>query len=300
MTNEAFTPELLEAGSFRELMVRRLSAVMKAAWRNPLGFFFGVVSVGLILAAIFGPTLAPYPADATNAPLLEAPSNAHPFGTDDLFRDIFSRILVGAQVTLGISLFSVLLATAFSIVFGLPSGYLGGKVDLAISRVLDVMLAFPALVFAIFFLTIFQPTFFTVALAIGLVMMPAAARIVRGAVIAIRGQAFIEAAVSIGASPTRIMFRHILPSVVPTIIITASIQIGIAVLLESGISFLGLGVSDAAHPSWGRMLQEMRPVWQEAWWTVVVPIAAISITVLSFNIFGDALRDWLDPRLRNR
>ncbi len=300
MINEAVTLESFGAGSAKRSLAKRITAFGKAVLRNPVGFLSALVSILLILAAIFGPTIAPHSAEATNFPLLQAPSRAFPFGTDNLFRDIFSRILYGAQVTLGISFIAVLLTTVISIVLGVLSGYLGGRVDMVISRLLDVMLAFPALIFAIFFLTIFHPTFLSVALAIGIVMMPPAARIVRAAVIAVRGQAFIEAAVSIGATPPRIMIRHVFPSVIPTIIITASIQIGIAVLLESGLSFLGLGVSNAAHPSWGRMLQEMRPVWQKAWWTAVVPICAISVAVLSFNLFGDALRDWLDPRLRNR
>ena len=160
------------------------------------------------------------------------------------------------------------------------------------------MLAYPAIVFVIFFVTIFGREFHSVAIAIGLILVPGTVRIVRSATIGVKHQQFIEAAISIGSSPMRIMLRHVLPNVAAPIIVIASVQIGVAILVEAAISFLGQGVSSATNPSWGRMLNEMRPSWQLAWWTMIVPGAAISSAVIAFNIFGDALRDWLDPRLR--
>jgi len=181
---------------------------------------------------------------------------------------------------------------------GVTSGYLGGWWDLLVSRVIEVQLAFPPVVFVIFFVTIFRPSFLSLCLAIGLVLTPGTTRVVRGATIAVRHQPYLEAAVVLGNPPLRIMYRHVLANVAAPIIVIASIQIGVAILAESTISFLGLGVSSASNPSWGRMLQDTRTVWQAAWWTAVVPGAAISLAVLSFNLFGDALRDALDPRLR--
>ena len=272
--------------------------VGRAARKNPFGAAAGLVCLLLILMAIVGPNLAPHDATRVDFGRLEPPSLAHPFGTDNLLRDIFSRILIGTRNTLGVAFAAIFVSTCLGVLLGLGSGYLGGAVDLAVSRMIDIMLAFPPLVFLIFFLTIFRPTYLTVALAIGLVLTPGTTRIVRGATIGVRHLAFVEAAVALGNSPFRIMYRHILPNVAATIIVIASVQIGTAILIEAAISFLGLGVSSAANPSWGRMLQEMRTVWQLAWWTCVVPGAAISLAVLSFNVFGDALRDALDPRLR--
>jgi peptide/nickel transport system permease protein len=275
-----------------------LRGLARAARKNPVGAIAGVMCLLLVLLAIFGPMLAPYSATRVDFPRLVAPSAAHPFGTDNLLRDIFSRILIGTRNSLGIAFASIAVSTVLGVLLGVTSGYLAGYVDLAVSRFIDVTLAFPPLVFLIFFLTIFKPSMFTVALGIGLVLTPGTTRIVRSATIAVRHLAFVEAAVALGNTPFRIMYRHILPNVAATIIVIASVQIGTAILIEAAISFLGLGVSSAANPSWGRMLQETRTVWQLAWWTCVVPGLAISIAVLSFNIFGDALRDALDPRLR--
>jgi peptide/nickel transport system permease protein len=273
-------------------------AVRKAARQNPLGAAAALVCLALIALAIAGPRIAPYPPDAATFVRLGPPSLAHPFGTDNLFRDMFSRIIVGSRNSLGIGFASVAVATILGVLLGLTSGYLGGWWDMLVSRLVDVQLSFPAIVFIIFFLSIFQPSFVTICVAIGLVLMPGTSRVVRSAALGVRHQPFIEAAVVLGNPPWRIMLHHVLPNVTAPIIVIASIQIGIAILAEATISFLGLGVSSAANPSWGRMLEETRPVWQQAWWTAVVPGAAISVAVLAFNLLGDALRDALDPRLR--
>ena len=273
-------------------------AVLKAARRNPAGAVAGVVCVFLVFLAIFGSEVAPYSANRVDFPRLAAPSLTHPLGTDNLFRDMFSRVIVGSKNSVGIAFGAIAVSTSLGILLGISSGYVGGKLDLAVSRMIDVMLAYPALVFIIFFVTIFRPTFLTIAVAIGLILTPGATRVVRGATIGVKHQAFIEAAVALGNGPLRIMYRHVLPNVAAPIIVIASVNIGIAILIEAAISFLGLGVSSPSNPSWGRMLQETRPAWQLAWWTMIAPGAAISVAVLAFNIFGDALRDALDPRLR--
>ena len=261
-----------------------------------------------MLVAIFADQLAPQAANAIDPvknPKLVAPSFGHVFGTDNLFRDMLSRTIIGSRISLGIGFAAVALGTVIGTALGLVAGYFGGWIDLAVSRLLDIVLGFPPLVLAIFFLAIFNTSkgysgksFFLVSLAIGLIITPTTARIVRGAVLSIRNLQYIEAAVAVGNTSLWVMVRHVLPNVVAPIIVIASIQIGNAILAEAALSFLSLGIADASHPSWGAMLQDMRSVWQQAWWTAVVPGAAISVAVLAFNLFGDALRDVLDPRLR--
>lgn len=292
---------LRHAESFPELSSRpnsRLNDLIKATKANPVGALFGVVCLLMIILALVGESIAPHSATAIDSPRLQAPSWSYPFGTDNLFRDVFSRVLIGARISLGIGFGSVVLATAIGVVLGVSSGYFGGWWDMVVSRFIDLMIAFPPVVFLIFFLTILPPDFWTVCISIGLVLSPGMTRVVRSATLAVRNLQYIEAAVSVGCSPLRIMARHILPNVTASVIVIASVQIGAAILAEATISFLGLGVSDAAHPSWGRMLQESRQFWREAWWTAIIPGLALSTAVLSFNLFGDALRDALDPRLR--
>ncbi|MGE5595269.1 MAG: ABC transporter permease [Hyphomicrobiales bacterium] len=283
-----------------------LPALWHVVRRKPIGAAAGTVCILLILVAVFANQLSPHAPDATEFPRLQAPSMSHPFGTDNLFRDMFSRIIVGSRISLGIGFASVFIGTIFGTILGLLSGYLRGWVDMVISRVIEVVLGIPPLVLALFFLSIFNTrkgysleSFFWVSMAIGIIITPTTARIVRGSVLSIRELQYIEAAQCIGNSSWRIMARHVLPNVVAPIIVIASIQIGNAILAEAALSFLGQGIADDSHPSWGKMLQDTRGVWQTAWWVSVVPGAAISLAVLSFNLFGDALRDILDPRLRS-
>jgi peptide/nickel transport system permease protein len=288
--------------------VSRATSLARIARKKPVGAVACVICILLVLIAIFAGVLAPQAPDAVDPiknPRLSAPSFSHPLGTDNLFRDQLSRILVGSRISLGVGFGAVLLGTIFGTFFGLVAGYFGGSVDLFSSRLMDVILGFPPLVLAIFFLSIFNTergfsysSFLLVSLAIGVIITPTTARIVRGSVLSIRNLQYIEAAISMGNTSQRIMWRHVLPNVVAPIIVIASIQIGNAILAEAALSFLGLGIADDAHPSWGKMLQDTRGVWQESAWTAVIPGAAISVAVLSFNLFGDALRDVLDPRLR--
>lgn len=266
--------------------------------QKPVGAVAGMICLCFLTLAVVGPYVAPYPPDLTTLPRLEPPSWEYPLGTDNLFRDMFSRILAGTRISIGIGLASVAIATVVGLLLGLTSGYLGGWWDMAVGRLVDVTLAFPSLVFLVFFLTIFDPSPFTVSVAIGITMFPAIVRVVRGATIGVRHQQYIEAAVVVGASQIRIAIHHILPNITAPLIVIVSIQIGAAILIEAALSFLGLGVATAQAPSWGTMLQETRTYWLVAWWTAVIPGATISLAVLSFNLFGDALRDLLDPRLR--
>ncbi len=286
----------------------RLSVLWRTARQKPLGAIAFLVCVLLILVAIGADVLAPQApetVDPIKNPRLQAPSLDHPMGTDNLFRDIFSRIIVGSRISLGVGFTAVAIGTIIGTFLGLVSGYFRGWIDIFVSRLMEVVLGFPPLVLAIFFLSVFLPdrsyslkSFMLFSLSIGIIIAPTTARIVRGSVLTIRNLQYIEAAESMGNTPTRIMLRHVLPNVVAPIIVIASIQIGNAILAEAALSFLSLGISDASRPSWGGMLQDMRPVWLEAWWTAVIPGLAISLAVLAFNLFGDALRDVLDPRLR--
>lgn len=291
---------------FRTAPRSRVASMAVVARRKPVGAFAGIICVLLVLVALFATVLAPHAPDATAFPRLLAPSLSHPFGTDNLFRDQFSRVIIGSRISLGIGFGAVAIGTLIGTLLGLLSGYFGGWVDLIASRLMDVILGIPPLVLALFILSIFNPnkgyslqSFFWVSFAIGIIIAPTTARIVRGSVLSIRTLQYIEAATSTGNAPARIMWRHILPNVFAPIIVIASIQIGNAILAEAAISFLGQGIADDSHPSWGKMLQDTRSVWQTAWWVSVVPGAAISLAVLSFNLFGDALRDVLDPRLRS-
>ncbi|MBA4179556.1 MAG: hypothetical protein C0506_03110 [Anaerolinea sp.] len=290
-----------------ELRARRspIQRVWRIARKKPIGAVACVVCILLVLVAVFAGQLAPHPVDAQRFPRLQAPSATYPMGTDNLFRDMFSRIIVSSRISLGVGFGAVFVGTVLGTVLGMLGGYLGGWVDLLIGRLLDVMLGFPPLVFLIFFLSIFNSkggysmqSYLLVSLAIGIIIAPTTARIVRGSVLSIRNLQYIEAAQCVGNSANRIMWRHVLPNVVAPIIVIASIQIGNAILAEAALSFLGLGIANATHPSWGAMLQDTRAVWERAWWTAFMPGLAISLAVLSFNLFGDALRDILDPRLR--
>ena len=300
-----------EVGVLNEPVLRETTfrqTAFRAMRRNPVGALAGLAILLLIFVATFGPgvtvpfvglevpSISPHDPTRLDYGRLQTPSLTHPFGTDNLARDMLARIIYGARNSLGVAFTAIAVSLLLGVLMGVSSGYLGGWVDMLTSRVIDIMIAYPALVFVIFFVTIFGREFWTVAVAIGLILVPGNVRIVRSATIGVRQ--FIEAALSVGNSPLRIMYRHVLPNVVAPIIIIASVQIGVAILVEATLSFLGQGVSSATSPSWGRMLQETRPSWQAAWWTMIIPGAAISVAVVAFNVFGDALRDWLDPRLR--
>jgi peptide/nickel transport system permease protein len=275
-----------------------LGSVGKAARKNPTGAFAGFVCVMLVLLAVIGPNIAPYSPNRVDFPLLQAPTLSHPFGTDNLFRDLFSRIIFGARNSLGVGFAAIGVSLVLGVALGISSGYLGGIWDTLVSGFIDVMFAYPSLVLVIFLVTVFGRDFATISVAIGLILTPYTIRVVRASTLSVRSRPYIEAARSVGCTQFRIMYRHILPNVVPSIIVVGSVNIGLAILIEASLSFLGLGVSSDTNPSWGRMLQETRPVWQQAWWTAIVPGLAISVAVTAFNVFGDALRDWLDPRLR--
>lgn len=268
--------------------------------QNPLGVFGLAVILTLAIIAIFAPMIAPYRVGhlSTGAPT-ESPSWAHLFGTDDLGRDMFSRVVFGARISLAVGFLSVGGGTAIALVLGITSGYMGGVIDSLIQRLVDAALAFPVLLLLLLLAQVLGPSFKTVVLAVGLAIIFPVTRVVRGAVLSERNNQYVEAARAVGASTPRILFVHIAPNVAALAIVVGTTLLGTAILAEATLSFLGLGIP-VPNPSWGSDVSAARnhfPV--DVWWAFF-PGAAITLTVLGFNLLGDSLRDILDPRLRGR
>ena len=254
--------------------------------------FFGIM-------AIVGPAFAPHgETEQFSQHRLEAPSRAFPFGTDEFGRDILTRLLHGARISFQVGTIVVLFAGIVGVVLGMLAGYLGGWVDNLISLVVDVIYAFPAVLLAIAIITILGNNLTNAMIAIALVYMPPFVRIVRGAVLAVRNTAYVEAARSLGAPTNRILGRHVLPNITAPLIVQTSLAFAQAALSEAGLAFLGLG-NKAPAPSWGSMVSSSYGFLQLAPWAAIVPGTAIALTVLGFNLLGDGLRDALDPRLRS-
>ena len=268
--------------------------------RNPMAVAAGIVLVGLILAALFAESLVSRDDIFTPdlADRLQAPSGEHWFGTDQLGRDVFARVLAGAEVSLRVGAVAVGISLTAGVVVGLLAGYFGRWVDDTLMRVMDVLFAFPALLMAIAVLAILGPGSTNAMIAIGIVYTPIFARITRASVLSVREEVYVRAARSAGAGDIRIIARHVLPNVTAPIIVQASISLAFAILSEAALSFVGLG-TQPPDPSWGQMLSEGRGFIEQAWWMAVFPGAAIFVTVLAFNLLGDALRDVLDPRQRS-
>ncbi|UCF93435.1 MAG: ABC transporter permease [Desulfobacterales bacterium] len=254
----------------------------------------------VLLVALIGPRLAPYD-PLVPAPLdrLKGPGPVHYFGTDSLGRDIFSRVLYGTRISLVIGLISVAISLAPGTLLGLLSGYFGGWVDSLIMRGMDMLLAFPAILLAIFITAILGPSLPNTMIAVGIVYIPHYARIVRSSVLSLKEQLFVQAIAHLGGTHARILGAHILPNALPPIIVYATLGMGTAVLQAAALGFLGLG-AQPPQPEWGAMLSEGRQYIQLAPHVAAFPGAAILLLVLGFNLFGDGLRDVLDPSLRSR
>jgi peptide/nickel transport system permease protein len=261
---------------------------------------FGMALIGLVLlVALAGPALAPYdPLKPAPLDRLQGPSQAHPFGTDSLGRDILSRVIYGARISILIGLISVSISLVPGTLLGLVSGYFGGRIDSLIMRLMDMLLAFPAILLAIFITAILEPSLPNTMVAVGIVYIPHYARIVRSSVLSLKEQLFVQAIAHLGGSHARILARHILPNALPPIIVYATLGMGTAVLQAAALGFLGLG-AQPPQPEWGAMLSEGRQYIQIAPHVAAFPGAAILVLVLGFNLFGDGLRDVLDPSLRS-
>jgi peptide/nickel transport system permease protein len=274
-------------------------ALVEALRRKPLGAVSAALIVVLVFTAIFAPVLAPYdPLDAKPEIRLAAPSRAHLFGTDDIGRDVLSRVIHGSRISLWVGLLAVGIGTAVGMIIGLACGYWEGRVDLMFQRVMDAIQAIPGLLLALAIVSVLRPSTTNAMLAIAVVIIPGNSRIVRGAVLSAKQNRYVEAAQAIGCRNPRIVLKHILPNVTAPILIIASIWLGNAILIEASLSFLGVG-TQPPDPSWGLMLSSTgRAFFEQAPWLAIFPGLAISLAVLAFNLFGDTLRDAWDPRLR--
>jgi peptide/nickel transport system permease protein len=292
MTAEPFAPR--ERG--------RLAAFTHQSWtltrRNPLGFVGLVIIIVFASIAIFAPYIAPYGLNDYHAGQpTESMSLHHIFGTDRIGRDVFSRDVYGARISLSVAFVSVIGGAAIGTALGIISGYSGGTIDSMIQRTVDTLIAFPGLLLLLIIVQVLGPSFRTVVLAIMLGIIPGVTRVVRGAALSEKNNQYVEAARSIGAWTPRVLFRHILPNVTALAIVIMTTLLGAAILAEASLAFLGLGIPEPAA-SWGRDVNDARSNFPLHIPSAVFPGAAITLTVLGFNLLGDAIRDIADPRLR--
>ncbi len=268
--------------------------------RHPLGAVGAAIMAIFVFAAIFADFLTRFdPVTTSPALSLAPPSAAHIFGADFMGRDVYSRILYGARISLAVGLGSAGLGCAIGVALGLTSGYLGGWVDLVIQRLVDITQALPVLILALVMAAALGPALDNTIVAISIPLIPYSARVIRSNTLALREMPYVEAARAVGMSEFRIAVRHVLPNTLAPLIVLATAQLGSAILVESSLSFLGLGIPEP-HPSWGRMLSESAAEYvRTAPWLVIFPGIAISMAVFGTNLLGDALRDILDPRLRH-
>lgn len=287
--------------SKEQIIGRRLSrgdGLLKQLWQDPLGRagFLGIALI--ILLAVFAPLIARYDVAQINArSRLAAPSITYWFGTDNFGRDIFSRIIYGARVSLIVGLVSVGIAAGIGYLFGLAAGYFEGRVESAIMMLMDIIFAFPSILLALLIVAVLGTSVVNTMIAIGIVNIPVFARTVRASVKAVKGTDYIANARSVGLKNGAILLRHITPNALAPFTVQATLALSGAILTEATMSFLGLGIQPPS-PSWGSMLSEARTYMEIAPWMVVFPALFIILTILSFNILGDALRDALDPKLK--
>ena len=267
--------------------------------RNPLLVAGGIMSLAIVCCAIFAPLIAPYPADAGSAvhpvQAFLAPSASHLFGTDQVGRDVFSRVVYGARVSPLVAFFVLLISCAIGVSLGLVAGFFGGWIDEVIMRITDIFLAFPALLLALVFAAMLPPSLTSTTLAIAITWWPWYTRLIRGQAASISGRPYIESCRALGISRRRIIFRHILPNAITPLIVQISLDVGGVILTAAALSFLGLGAQDPT-PDWGLMVSQGQSYITTYWWIVTFPALAILLTALAFNLLGDGLRDVLDPK----
>ena len=272
-----------------------LAQLRSALWRDKKALIGTVILTVFIAAALFGGLISPYDPNDMAFDMMEPPSWAHPLGTDDLGRDLLSRSIVGAQISLFVGISTVVIALVSGLGLGILAGYLGGWVDHVIMRYIDLQWAFPNFIIAVYLVAVFGTGLANVIVAISLAFVDDFARIARGMVLSIKEEQYVAAARTVGVSDFRIMWRHILPNAAAPIIVQATVSVSYAILGEASLSFLGLGV-EADTPTWGLILADARSFISRAWWLGIFPGIAIMLTVLSINFIGDALRDFLDVR----
>jgi peptide/nickel transport system permease protein len=278
-----------------------LGQIRRFARTSALGAAAGAFLILLLLLAIFADQIAPYhPLEADFRALRHPPSPAHWLGTDNLGRDVLSRLIHGARISLSVAIISTVLSKLVGVAWGIATGYLGGWFDLGSQRVIEILLAFPGIILSMLLLAALGGGFGTVIFAITLLGIAGTVRVIRSVVLTVKEMAYVEAARSIGVPNTQIMLRHVAPQCIAPALVLFSASLGGAIFAEAALSFLGLGIPQP-NPSWGNMLggilaNQFRP----EWWLVIFPGVAITLTILAFNLVGDALRDHLDPKLRGR
>ncbi|WP_103109078.1 ABC transporter permease [Brevibacillus reuszeri] len=275
----------------------------REAWRtlrkNKLAMVGLAIIIFFVAIALFAPMIAPYPYDQGELVMKnKPPSEEHWFGTDYNGRDVLSRVVYGARISLWVGTFSVIGSVVAGTILGLLAGYYGRWIDMIISRVFDIMLAFPSILLAIAIVAILGPSLQNALLAIAIINIPTFGRLVRSRVLSLKEEEFVMAARAIGMKDSRILMQHILPNSLAPIIVTGTMGIATAIIEAAALGFLGLG-AQAPEPEWGKMLSDSRQYIQKAPWTVIFPGLSIMLTVLGFNLIGDGLRDALDPRMKN-
>lgn len=271
--------------------------ILRRIHKNPLTVAGAVAVTVLAFAALMAPVISPYqPTDLDIDNILSPPSRAHIFGTDDLGRDVFSRMLYGSRVSLSVGLVAVSIAVLIGVSIGSIAGYFGGKTDAALMRFVDVMLTFPTLFLILAVIAVVGPGIYTIMVVIGVTGWMDVARLVRAEFLSLKERDFVQAAKATGSGNLRIIFRHILPNALSPVFVAATFGVAGAILVESGLSFLGLGIQPP-RPSWGNILTTGKDYIEVAWWLSLFPGLAILLTSLSYNLLGEGLRDALDPRL---
>lgn len=278
------------------------STLKSLFWRrfkkNRLAVIGGIIVFFLFAVAVLAPFIAPYDPDAINVKhVLEAPGSSHPFGTDDLGRDVLSRVIHGSWISLQVGFVAVGIATIIGVIIGALSGYYGGWLDTIMMRFVDIMLAIPTFFLILAVIAMLEPSIWNIMIVIGVTSWMGVARLVRAEFLSLKEREFVLAARALGASDLRIIFRHILPNAMSPVLVSAVLGIAGAVLVESALSFLGIGVQPPTA-SWGNILTIGKDNIEIAWWISVFPGIAIFVTVLAYNLLGEGIRDSIDPRLK--
>jgi ABC-type dipeptide/oligopeptide/nickel transport system permease subunit len=268
--------------------------------RSPMSAFWGLIAAAIIVTAAAAPALAPYePLKSDFRAMSKPPNERHYFGTDQIGRDVLSRVIYGSRASLTVALGAVLFGTTLGALWGLASGYFGGRFDILSQRIIEFLQSFPDLILAMAIAMALGAGFGTVIVAIAITRIPFGGRVIRAVVMSLKELSYVEAARGLGASHLRIMARHILPQCIAPYLILATTHLGVAIIIEAALGFLGVGIPPPT-PTWGNMLADsLNAGLVPPWWLVLFPGLAITITVLAFNLLGDGIRDMLDPRLRN-
>jgi peptide/nickel transport system permease protein len=269
------------------------------ARRSPMSAFWGVIAALVLIMAVAAPVLAPYdPLKSDFRSMSKPPTERHVFGTDQIGRDVLSRVIYGSRASLTVAMGAVLFGTTLGALWGLASGFLGGRFDLISQRIIEFLQSFPDLILAMAIAMALGAGFGTVIVAIAITRIPFGGRVIRAVVLSLKEMSYVEAARGVGASKLRVMLRHILPQCIAPYLILATTHLGVAIVIEAALGFLGVGIPPPT-PTWGNMLADsLNAGLIPPWWLVLFPGAAITLTVLAFNLLGDGIRDILDPRLR--